>query len=61
MIDGSKWYHSFDVTQQVTDAPDPKHVHIVINGLDLPQPISEGGGFVPSVNAWNDINISLKM
>lgn len=61
MIDGAKWYHSFDVTQQVTGAPDPKHVHIVINGLDLPQPISEGGGFVPSVNEWNDININLQM
>lgn len=61
MSDGSKWYHTFDVTSQVTDAPDPTHVHIIISGLDLPKPISEGGGFVPEVNEWNDINISLKM
>ena len=59
--DGSKWYHTFDVTSQVTDAPDPSHVHIVITGLDLPQPITDGGGFKPDVEEWQDIDIPLSM
>lgn len=61
LTDGTKWYHSFDVTDQVTTAPDPRHVHIVIRGLDLPQPIEGGSGFKPDVNDWNDININLPM
>ncbi len=61
LVDGTKWYHTFDVTQQVAGALDPKHVHIIIEGLDLPQPISGGGGFVPDVNEWNDIQIDLQM
>lgn len=39
LTDGSKWYHSFDVTDQVTQAADPTHVHIIIWGLDLPEPL----------------------
>ncbi|MDE7375931.1 MAG: DUF5119 domain-containing protein [Muribaculaceae bacterium] len=61
LTDGTKWYHAFDVTDQVTNAPDPRHVHIVVRGLDLPQPVSGGSGFRPDVNEWNDININLSM
>ncbi len=61
LTDGTKWYHTFDVTEQVTTAPDPRHVHIVIDGLDLPKPVSGSGGFVPDVNDWNDIYIDLPM
>lgn len=61
LTDGTKWYHTFDVTDQVTDAPDPRHVNIVIRGLELPQPGSGGGGFSPDVNEWNDIEINLPM
>ncbi len=61
LSDGTKWYHTYDVTSQVTDAPDPKHVHIIVRGLDLPEPTTGGGGFRPDVNDWNDININLPM
>lgn len=61
LTDGTKWYHSYDVTDQVANAPDPRHVHIVVRGLDLPQPVSGGSGFRPDVNDWNDININLSM
>ncbi|MDE6279416.1 MAG: DUF5119 domain-containing protein [Paramuribaculum sp.] len=61
LTDGTKWYHTFDVTDQVADAPDPRHVNIVIRGLELPQPVSGGGGFIPDVNKWNDIEINLPM
>ncbi|MDE6321567.1 MAG: DUF5119 domain-containing protein [Muribaculaceae bacterium] len=61
LTDGTKWYHTYDVTDQVTSAPDPRHVHIIVRGLDLPQPIAGGSGFRPDVNDWNDININLPM
>lgn len=61
LTDGTKWYQTFDVTDQVTSAPDPRNVHIVVRGLDLPKPIQGGSGFNPDVNDWNDININLKM
>ena len=61
LSDGTKWYHSYDVTDQVTSAPDPRHVHIIVRGLDLPQPIAGGSGFRPDVNDWNNININLPM
>lgn len=61
LTDGTKWYHTFDVSSQITTAPDPRHVHIIIDGLDLPKPVSGSGGFVPDVNDWNDIYIDLPM
>ncbi len=62
LTDGSKWYHSFDVTDQVTKAPDPTHVHIIVRGLDLPEPPKEGDTeLTTDVNEWQDVNIGLKM
>ncbi|MDE5848734.1 MAG: DUF5119 domain-containing protein [Muribaculaceae bacterium] len=62
LTDGSKWYHSFDVTDQVTKAPDPTHVHIIVRGLDLPQPPKSGSTELKTdVNDWQAVNIGLKM
>lgn len=62
LSDGSKWYHSFDVTDQVTKAPDPTHVHIIVRGLDLPEPPQEQESELKTdVNDWKPINIGLKM
>ncbi len=64
LTDGSKWYHSFDVTDQVTQAADPTHVHIIVWGLDLPEPPKEGDGaseLKTNVNEWQAVNIGLKM
>lgn len=62
LTDGSKWYHSFDVTDQVTKAPDPTHVHIIVRGLDLPEPPKEGDSELKTdVNEWQAVNIGLKM
>ncbi len=58
MDDGSKYAYGmnsgerFNVTEQVHSAPAPKHVHIVINGLDLPLPIENGSGFDVSMDDW---------
>ncbi|MDE6562460.1 MAG: DUF5119 domain-containing protein [Muribaculaceae bacterium] len=62
LTDGSKWYHSFDVTDQVSKAPDPTHVHIIVRGLDLPEPPKEGNAELKTdVNEWQAVNIGLKM
>lgn len=60
LTDGSKWYYTFDVTNQVHNAPDPRHVHIVLKGLPLPAPITSGGGIVPTVDDWQTEDIDLK-
>ena len=49
--DGSKYYYTFDVTQQVDEAPDKRRVHIVIDGLTLPEPIT-GGDMEVVVDDW---------
>lgn len=62
LSDGSKWWHSFDVTDQVSKAPDPRHVHIIVSGLPLPEPPGDQTpGFKPDVNDWQVINVELKM
>lgn len=60
--DGKKWNCNIDVTDQVRDAKDPHHVHIIVRGIDLPEP-STGGGMsvVPDVDDWESVNITLKM
>lgn len=62
LTDGSKWYHSFDVTDQVSNAPDPTHVHIIVRGLNLPEPPKEGNTELETdVNEWQAVNIGLQM
>lgn len=62
LTDGSKWYHSFDVSDQVTKAADPKHVHIIVRGLDLPEPPKDGSAELSTdVNEWQAVNIGLSM
>ena len=62
LTDGSKRYYSVDVSSQVSDAPDPRHVHIVINGLELPREGTQGGGgLIPTVDDWNETDINIDM
>lgn len=61
LTDGSKWYHSYDVTSQVSQAEDPTHVHIIVRGLDLPEPPKGGSELGTDVNEWQAINIDLEM
>ncbi len=61
MNDGNKYFYTFDVANQIYDAPDPKHVHIVVKGLSLPEPVSEGSGFIPDVDEWESVEIDIKM
>lgn len=59
--DGSLFHQSFDVTDQVKDAADPSHVHIVVRGVKLPEQQTVPGGFRPDVNDWENENIDLNM
>lgn len=60
--DGSKWYHTFDVSSQVSNAPDPRHVHIIIRGLPLPNaPTIPSSVIVPDVNEWQAVHVKLPM
>lgn len=61
MADGSKNYYTFDVTRQVDDAADPRDVHIILDGLPLPKPIVNGGGFHPAVDEWQNIDVDVPM
>lgn len=56
---GEKWYYTYDVTEQVREAPDPYNVHILLDGLPLPKPLVNGGGFQPGVDGWNEIFIDI--
>lgn len=61
--DGSQCYFEFDVSEQAHDAPDANNVHhIVVECIELPEVIGDsGGGFTPSVNDWQNVDIGLEM
>ncbi len=61
LADGSRHCHHFDVSAQVNNAPDKRNVHIRLEGLELPKPIVNGGGFHPEVEDWETENEELKM
>lgn len=61
LADDSKWYYTYDVTDQIHNAPDPRNVHIVLDGLPLPKPIVNGGGFKPTVKEWQTVDVDIKM
>lgn len=61
LADGSKFYYSYDVTSRIHAAKDPRNVPIVLDSLHLPRPITNGGGFRPSVDEWWNMNIDIPM
>lgn len=61
LADGSKHYFRFDVSERVNNAPDKRHIRIVIDRLALPKPIVNGGGFHPSVDEWDSEEHTLRL
>ncbi len=66
MNSGDKFYFGadserFNVTDQIHKAPNKRRVHIIIDGLDLPKPIQNGGGYNPSVDDWDTIEEDILM
>lgn len=55
-----KYYYDFDVTDQIHNATDSKHVVINLHGLKLPA--THQGGMSPGVDGWDNAeNIDLSM
>lgn len=54
MNSGKKFYYTFDVTGQVDGAPDKRRVHLLIDGLYLPDEEDEqnGTGFEVGIDDW---------
>ena len=44
----------FNVTDQIHNAPDKRHVHIIIDGVSFPERIHNGSGYQPSVDDWTN-------
>lgn len=63
MSDGSKYYYTYDVTDQVHAAENPRRVNIVLDGLEFSQPVGGDGdgGFQPSVGDWENEEVILPM
>lgn len=61
LADGSKYSYTWDVTDQMHSAPDQKHIHIVLDGLPIPKPITNGSGFQPDVDGWKSVDIEVGM
>ncbi|MCC8036949.1 MAG: DUF5119 domain-containing protein [Bacteroidales bacterium] len=51
----------FEVSEQIRQAPDPRHVHIIIDGLELPTPSGNANGYAPSVDDWSVENQDVVM
>lgn len=65
MDDGGKYSFkdspNLDVTLQVDTAADRRHVHIIIDGLDIPSPMTGDGEFHPSVDDWGVIDEDIRI
>lgn len=61
--DGTEKIFEFDVSEQVKDAPDPRHVKIKVSGIELPEinPSDTIGnnGLEVNVDGWNTVRIDM--
>lgn len=64
LADGSKWYYSEDVTDQMHDPvqnPDRYEVNIELEEPPVPKPIVNGSGFKPDVGEWESEEVIVGM
>jgi hypothetical protein len=61
LSDGTKWFYSYDVTDQLYSQPNSKKINISVSGLPIPSPLFNGGGINPDVDTWiyNDVPITM--
>ncbi len=66
-LDGNQYAYGsksdkFDLTDQVHSAPNKRRVHLIIDGLDIPEPVkSETGTVEPDVDDWGEIFFDIQM
>ncbi len=58
--DGTRWYHSFDVTEHVHKSTENGDNVITVDGLELPEPVGTGG-FSIEMGEWTGVNQSIQM
>lgn len=65
MDDGARYSFKsgskLDVTEQVHSASNRRRVHLIIDGLDLPEPIENGSGFRPEIDDWGVVREDINM
>lgn len=64
LADGSKWYYTKDVSDQIHDPlqnPDQYNIILEIEDLPVPKPIVNGSGFKPDIDGWDTEEISVGM
>lgn len=61
LSDGSKWYHTFDVTEEIHKGLESGNVTIELKGLPIPAPLFNGGGITPDVDDWQNVEIPVVM
>ena len=64
LADGSQWYYTQDVGNQMHDTtqnPDDYHLYINLDGLPVPKPIVNGSGFRPTIDGWQGEEIEVTM
>ena len=66
LADGSKWYYTTDVGDQIHNVIiDPtnhkEEIRIELDDLPVPKPIVNGSGFQPTIDGWQSINIEVTM
>lgn len=61
LSDGTKWFYSYDVTDQIYSHPNNKNITISVSGLPIPSPLFNGGGINPDVDTWiyNDVPVTM--
>ena len=71
LADGSKWYYTTDVSNQMHGSGgggqggggggDDDDITIEIDELPIPKPIVNGSGFQPTIDGWQGIDIEVGM
>lgn len=68
MEDGTQWYHSIDVTDQLHDTPskpsaEEEVINIALEDLPLPELMGdgEGGMFEPTIDGWQSVEIDVSI
>ena len=66
LADGTQWYFTTDVTDQLHDPDlnpeDTHHMEVDIEeDIPIPKPIVNGGGFQPTIDGWQGVNIEVGM
>lgn len=62
--DGTKWYYTEDITNQINDpTQDPADLSVIVEleDLPIPKPMDEESGFHPQIDDWQEMNIEVKM